>query len=415
MGLYTSKFNEKPASVSELPGSVTTPEGFLAAGVACGIKKSGRRDLGLLICKNPATSAALMTRNAAEAAPITVCKADVALPALQGVVVNSGCANACTGEQGMMDARRMIRLAADSSRVEPSRMAVASTGVIGEKLPMEQVVSGIAEAVSGLSVNGGNDFAEAIMTTDRMEKRGAVEVELSGGKTHIGACAKGAGMIAPNMATMLAFITTDAGVPAPMLRKLLNEAVAASFNAVSVDGDMSTNDCVFLIASGSSGVLLESEGHDLEIFSDALRSVCKSLAIKMLADGEGATKVIELTVAGACDGGEAAAVARAISLSPLVRTAFYGRDANWGRLIASAGAALAGESSLVADIYYEEVCLTRGGVAVADCIDRGRLAQIMNAEEIGLKIDLHRGDVEYKMYFSDLTHEYVTINAEYTT
>lgn len=415
MHLYTSRFVEKPSGLTELPGGVTTPSGFMAAGVAAGIKKSGKPDLGLLVCRNTASSAVIMTRNAAAAPPVRVCRTDAVLKAVQGLVVNSGCANACTGEQGMEDARSMIRLAAASSRVEPSRMAVASTGVIGPTLPMEAVVSGIAEAVSELSENGGNDFAGSIMTTDRLEKKGAVEIELSGGKVHIGACAKGAGMIAPNMATMLVFITTDAGIHADALQELLTAAAGGSFNAVSVDGDMSTNDSVFLIASGASGIVLDADSDDLELFASGLESVCKSLALKMVADGEGATKVIELTVSGASDEAEALHVARAISLSPLVRTAFYGRDANWGRLIASAGAALAGEPALEADVYYEDICLTLGGVAADSGVDMGRLAAVMEQAEIAVKIDLHRGGAEYKMYFSDLTHEYVTINAEYTT
>lgn len=415
MHLFTSKFVEQPDAVAELPGSVTTPDGFVAAGIAAGLKKSGKRDLGLLVCKNPTSSAVMLTRNAAEAAPITVCKTDVVLKAVQGVIVNSGGANACTGEDGISDAREMIKLAANSSRVEASRMAVASTGVIGQKLPMPRIVSGVAEVVSELSEHGGNDFADAIMTTDQLEKKGAVEIALSSGKAHIGACAKGAGMIAPNMATMLAFITTDIAAPADLLREMLANAAGASFNSISVDGDMSTNDCVFLIASGKSGIELEPGGADQELFTAALGAVCKGLALKMVADGEGATKVIELTVRGARDDAEATAVARAISLSPLVRTAFYGRDANWGRLIASAGAALAGESQLEADIFYEEVCLTSGGVAAGGEVDEARLAAIMAQDEIAVAIDLRRGGSEYKMYFSDLTHEYVTINAEYTT
>jgi glutamate N-acetyltransferase/amino-acid N-acetyltransferase len=415
MHLFTSKFVEAPEAVTELPGSVTTPDGFFASGIAAGIKKSGKRDLGLLICKNPTSSAVMLTRNAAEAAPVTVCKSDIVLKAVQGIIVNSGSANACTGDDGIGDAREMVKLASASSQVEPSRMAVASTGVIGQKLAMDRVVSGIAEAISELSEHGGNDFADAIMTTDTLEKKGAVEIELSGGKVHIGACAKGAGMIAPNMATMLAFITTDVVAPSDMLHEMLGKAAGESFNSVSVDGDMSTNDCVFMISSGKSGVALEPGSEDLELFTTALGAVCKGLALKMVADGEGATKVVELTVQGARDEGEAARVARAISLSSLVRTAFFGRDANWGRLIASAGAALAGESKLEADIFYEEVCLTSGGAAIEDPVDELRLEEIMAADEIAVTLDLHRGDSEYKIYFSDLTHEYVTINAEYTT
>jgi glutamate N-acetyltransferase/amino-acid N-acetyltransferase len=415
MHLFTSKFVQKPGHVTELPGSVSTPQGFMAAGIAAGIKKSGKSDLGMLVCKEPCVSAALYTPSAAAAAPIRVCRDETGAGAIQGVVVNSGSANACTGTQGLEAARAMVKLAADATGIDPKNMAVASTGVIGMQLPMEQVEPGIEFAVGSLSDSGGGDFAEAIRTTDKIDKDGAVEVALSGGAVRIGACAKGAGMIAPNMATMLAFITTDATVPADLLQDLLRRAVGASFNSMTVDGDMSTNDCIFIMASGLSGVAVDRDSGDDRLFGEALAAVCKGLALKMVADGEGATKVVELSVKGAAGDDEAAMVARAISNSTLVRTAFYGHDANWGRIMASAGAALAGEQELMADIWYQELYLARDGAACAEALDAQRLKEIMGESEISVTLDLHRGRGSQTMYFSDLTHDYVTLNAEYTT
>ena len=416
MTLFSSRFSERPGGAREVAGSVTAPAGFRAAGLAAGLKKSGKLDLGLLVSDLPCTSAALYTPNAAAAAPILVCRQESQPGRIQGVVANSGSANACTGEAGLEDARAMVRQAAGAcGLVEPAKMAVASTGVIGVPLDMQLAARGIAAAADSLAADGGDSFAAAIRTTDSIDKQGAIELELSSGKVRIGFCAKGAGMIAPSMATMLAFVTTDAGAPGGLLKEMLAAAAAASFNSISVDGDMSTNDCLFLLANGASGISLEPGSDDAGVFAAALAAVCKDLALKMVADGEGATRVVELNIAGAATAAEAARVARAISNSPLVRTAFYGGDPNWGRLMASAGAALAGEPALPADVYYEEVCLASAGAEAAGPIDAGRLAAIMAQEEICVKLDLHRGAAGHTMYFSDLTHEYVTINSEYTT
>lgn len=415
MTLFSSRFSEMPADAEAVPGSVTAPAGFRAAGIAAGLKKSGRLDLGLLISDAPCVSAALYTPNAAAAAPILVCREETEPGGIRAVVVNSGSANACTGAAGLEDAREMVRLAAAGCGIGPANMAVASTGVIGVPLDMQLAAGGIAAAAAALSIDGGVDFAEAIRTTDSIDKQGAIEVALPSGAVRIGFCAKGAGMIAPNMATMLAFVTTDAGAPPGLLKELLAVAAEASFNSISVDGDMSTNDCLFLLANGRSGVGIEPGSADAAAFAQALAAICKELALKMVADGEGATKVVELNVAGAATKTEAVLVARTISTSPLVRTAFYGGDANWGRLMASAGSALAGERELRADIYYEEVCLAAGGAQAAGPVDAGRLAAIMAQPEISVTVDLHRGAGGHTMYFSDLTHEYVTINSEYTT
>ncbi len=415
MHLFTSKFVQKPDQVTELPGSVSTPKGFSASGISAGLKKSGKPDLGLLVCKEPCTSAALYTPNAAAAAPIIVSRDETSNGALQGVIVNSGSANACTGAQGLTDARAMTAQVAAKIGMDIKNIAVASTGVIGHPLPMDIVEIGINNVAEALSETGGGEFADAIRTTDKIDKEGAIEVALSGGTVRLGACAKGAGMIAPNMATLLAFITTDAAIPASLMQTLLKQAVAASFNSMSVDGDMSTNDCIFVFASGQSEVAVDQDSGDAALFGDALAAVCKGLALKMVADGEGATKVVELAVKGAKDSQEAALVSHAISNSTLVRTAFFGKQANWGRIMASAGAVLAGEKELLADIFYEEVCLAKGGAINASPLGAGRLEKIMAQPEITVTIDLHRGNSGHTMYFSDLTHDYVTLNADYTT
>ena len=392
---------------------MTTPAGFQAAGVAAGMKKSGKPDLGLLVSPAACTSAAMYTPNAAAAAPVIVSREETARGQIRGIIVNSGSANACTGERGFDNARRMVRLAAGQAGLEPDQMAVASTGVIGVPLEMDLVEPGIAAAAEALSADGGPAFAQAIRTTDSLDKEGAVALKLAAGTVHIGACAKGAGMIAPNLATLLAFVTTDAGVPSELLGALLRDAVAGSFNAVTVDGDMSTNDCVFLLANGQSGVELVPGSPDARLFAEGLAAILKSLALKMVADGEGATKVIELRAAGAASASEAVALCRSIATSPLVRTAFFGQDANWGRIMASAGAVLAGESGLAADIYYEDICVAAGGAAAEP--PAGRLAKIMEQQEISVTLDAHRGEAEHTIYFCDLTHDYVTLNSEYST
>lgn len=415
MHLFNSKFIKIPEHVTELPASVTAPQGFIASGVAAGLKLSGKMDMGILLSTVSCVSAALYTPNAAAAAPIKFCREELSSTEIQGVVVNSGSANACTGDKGLDDARLMSKLAAEKTKIDADKMAVASTGVIGQPLPMDNVASGVGLSAAAVSPDGGADFAEAIRTTDKIDKDGAVQVALSGGEVTIGACAKGAGMIAPNLATMLTFITTDAGVQAGVLKEMLASAVHNSFNAITVDGDMSTNDFILLLANGESGISVEAGSRDQELFTEALASVCMGLALKMVADGEGATKLIELNVTGAANDEEAVRVAKNISDSMLVKTAFYGRDANWGRLMASAGAALAGEPQLVADIYYENLCLALAGTANPAPPADDALKRLMAEQEISVTINLHRGSAKNTMYFSDLTHDYVTLNAEYTT
>jgi glutamate N-acetyltransferase/amino-acid N-acetyltransferase len=382
-GFFRSRWVTAPAGAEELGPAQLAP-GFRAAGVHCGIKGGGKTDVGLLVCDaERVDSAMVLTRNASAAAPIRVCRDVVAQDQVRAAVINSGNANAETGEKGFADALAMSERAADALGLETHRVAVAETGVIGVPMPMSAVLPGIEEAAKVLSAEGGTVFSEAIMTTDRWPKRCTVKV---GGIT-LSAQAKGGGMIQPNMATLLCFVQTDAVVddPAGTLRR----AVDSSFNRITVDGQMSTNDTVLLQATGASGERLPAS---------LLEAVLLQLAIEVIRDGEGSHRVGRIEVDGAADQAEAELVARAIANSPLVKTALYGRDPNWGRIAQSAGAALAG-----ADL--DEIG--------ADAIDAAELGGEAIEAEIGLR--LSRGDARAHVYFADLGHEYVSLNAEYTT
>lgn len=382
-GFFRSRWVAKPAGVEELDPARLAP-GFRAAGVHCGLKGGGKTDVGLLVCDEPEVrSAVLLTRNAAAAAPVRVCHEHCELGSIRAVAVNSGNANAATGEQGILDALTMRDGAAAELGVEPERVAVAETGVIGVPLDIDAVLRGLREAAGRLSPEGGAAFADAIMTTDRYPKRVTVRC---GGVT-LSAQAKGGGMIQPNFATMLCFVQTDAVVADPEAE--LRRAVAGSFERITVDGQMSTNDTVVLQATGASGEPLP-EG--------LLDAVLLQLALDVVADGEGAERVGRVLVTGAASEEEAERVARAIANSPLVKTALTGRDANWGRIAQAAGQALAGEEMpepSPRSIEFEELG--------------------SELEEVELGIDLGRGEARAHVYFSDLTHEYIRINAEYTT
>jgi glutamate N-acetyltransferase / amino-acid N-acetyltransferase len=380
---FRSRWVEPPAGVEELDPAELAP-GFRAAGVACGLKADGGTDLGLLACDDPeARSAMLLTRNAAAAAPVRVCRDRCDPGALRAAVVNSGNANAATGERGYRDALAMQSAAAEALAVTAEAVAVAETGRIGIALDIDAVLSGVAEAAASLSERGGPEFAAAITTTDRAPKRCAVRHR---GIT-LSAQAKGAGMIQPGFATMLCFVQTDAIVPDP--ERALRAGVAASFERITVDGQMSTNDTVLTQATGASEEALP-EG--------LLDAVLLQLALDIVADGEGATRVGRVEVNQAASGEEAERVARAIANSPLVKTALYGRDPNWGRIAQAAGMALAGEE------------LDELGPATIDASELGS-----NAPEAELAVRLGRGEASAHVYFSDLTKEYVELNAEYST
>ncbi len=382
-GFFRSRWVDAPAGVEELDPARLAP-GFRAGGVHCGLKGGGKTDVGLLVCDAPeVASAMVLTRNASAAAPIRVCREVIDQAHVRAAVINSGNANAETGEKGFADALAMSERAADALGLETAQVAVAETGVIGVPMPMSAVLPGIEQAAQGLSATGGATFADAIMTTDRWPKRCTIKV---GGVT-LSAQAKGAGMIQPNMATLLCFVQTDAVVADP--GAALRRAVDASFNRITVDGQMSTNDTVLLQASGASGEPLPP---------GLLDAVLLQLAIEVIRDGEGAARVGRIEVSGAADTAEAERVARAIANSPLVKTALNGRDPNWGRIAQSAGAALAG-----ADM--DEI-----GAGSIDAVELGA-----DAPEAEIALRLSRGDARAHVYFSDLGHEYVTLNAEYTT
>jgi glutamate N-acetyltransferase / amino-acid N-acetyltransferase len=384
---FSSRWVELPASVTDLPeGGLAA--GFRAAGVPAGIKPSGDPDLALLVSSEPDTvSAARFTRSGVLAAPVLLCQSRCRLDALRAVVVNSGNANAATGNRGLEDAARMQGAASMAAGVHEEHVAVASTGVIGVPLPMDGVPKAILAARGELANDGDGAFWRAIATTDAFEKRLALDVALPSGSVRISAQAKGAGMIQPGFATMLCFVQTDAQVAEP--EAALRAAVADSFERITVDGQMSTNDTVLLQATGSSGRPLPA---------GLLDAVLLQLALEIVADGEGATRVGRIEVTGGASSEEAERVARAIANSPLVKTAFYGRDPNWGRIAQAAGMALAGEQ-------LEELG--------PDAIEAGELGSNAAEAEIGLRLD--RGDGGAQIYFSDLTPGYVELNSEYTT
>ncbi len=380
---FRSRWVAAPAGVEELDPAQLAP-GFRAGGAHCGLKGGGKTDVGLVVCDEPAVeSALLLTRNASAAAPIRVCRDHCDRGHIRAVVVNSGNANAETGEKGYADALAMCERAGGALGLASENVAVAETGTIGVPLPIEAVLPGIDEAAAGLAAAGAGTFSDAITTTDRWPKR----CTLRAGGVTLSAQAKGAGMIEPDMATMLCFVQTDAVVEEP--DAALRAAVDASFNRITVDGQMSTNDCVLLQATGTSGKALP-EG--------LLEAVLKQLAIEIVRDGEGAVRVGRVEVAEAASAAEAERVARAIANSPLVKTALFGRDPNWGRIAQAAGAALAGED-------LEEIG--------ADSIDAAELGAETAEAEIGLR--LGRGEHRAHVWFSDLGYEYVRINAEYTT
>jgi glutamate N-acetyltransferase / amino-acid N-acetyltransferase len=380
---FRSRWVEAPAGVEQLDPARLAP-GFRAGAAHCGLKGGGKTDVGLLICEAPrVASALLLTRNASAAAPVRICRDRVEGGSVRAAVVNSGNANAETGEKGLADAWAMCEQAGARLGLDPAAVAVAETGVIGVPLPIDAVLGGIDEAAAALSAEGGSSFSDAILTTDRWPKSCTLR---TGGVT-LSAQAKGAGMMQPDFATMLCFVQTDAVVEDA--DAALREAVAASFERVTVDGQMSTNDTVLLQATGEAGAPLPP---------GLLEAVLLQLAIEIVADGEGAVRVGRVQIEGAASAGEAERVARAIANSPLVKTALFGRDPNWGRIAQAAGMALAGED-------LEEIG--------SDSIDAADLGEDAAEAEIGLRLD--RGGYSAHVYFSDLGYEYVRINAEYTT
>ena len=411
MDFTISRFAPLPGHAATGPGSVGLPAGYRAAGIHAGIKRR-RRDLGILVSDVPSVSAVFFTTNAAAAAPVLVTRESCDCTALQAVVVNSGNANASTGKTGYADAERMRALAAAELALPIENVAVSSTGVIGSPLPMDVIEPGIARCARTLAEDGGEKFAEAIRTTDRSDKQLGLTVATKTGDVHIGFASKGAGMISPKMATTLTFVTTDAAVPAGLWHEMMAMGVRESFNRITVDGQESTNDMVLGFANGASRARVGDVA--TELLAQALQAGLLALALAVVADGEGATVTVRLRVAGARDAGEAERAGRAVANSPLVKAAVYGRDANWGRVISAAGMTLPQDAAgrFAPDVSYGDVLLLRDGDPVELVPAQAeRLEAVLADAELDIALDLHRGDATAAVYFSDLSHDYVRLNA----
>ena len=400
--------------IAPIEGGITAPAAFRASGITCGIKTNGRRDLAFVSAEQPVSAAALFTTNKAKAAPVMISQEQLAHSGgrAQVIVTNSGCANACTGPQGLADAREMARLAAERAGCDAKNVLVASTGVIGVNLNMRAIRAGIPAAVAALSANGGSDAAEAIMTTDPFPKSFAVEVTTDRGRFRVGGMAKGSGMIEPRMATMLGYLTTDADVSPAMLRQVLEEASRYTFNAITVDGESSTNDCVFAMASGASGVTIDADLYP-SLF-EGFRVVALELALGIVRGGEGATKLISITASGAASEDDAWTAARVIANSPLVKTAVHGGDPNWGRLVAAAGRSGVTFSLDKAMVRIGSLVLFRDGQPHDELAPQA--ADYLRGTDIDIEVDVGAGgNGRATMYTCDLSAQYVKINAEYRT
>lgn len=402
------------APIAPIDGGITAPTWFRSAGVHCGIKANpGALDLAVLAVDTFASMAGVFTTNLAQAAPVLVSKRH--LDVNQGVgcaiVVNSGCANACTGESGLANARRMAEEVARALGCQPEQVLVASTGVIGVGLNMERVTAGIHDACSSLAHGNGGATARAIMTTDPFPKEHAVRVTTARGAFSVGGMAKGSGMIEPNMATMLGFLSTDAQVTPTLLRRALRESARDTFNAITVDGECSTNDSLFVMASGTSGVVIDDELYPALL--DGLLAVSRPLALGIVRGGEGATKVIGVTVHDARTTEDARKIARTIANSPLVKTAVHGADPNWGRIVAAAGRA-------GVPLDFDQVTVRIGGILLFDHgLPRDEAAssavEILKRDTIDIAVSLGAGDASATIWGCDLSAEYVRINGEYRT
>jgi glutamate N-acetyltransferase/amino-acid N-acetyltransferase len=394
-----------------LSDGVSSASGFLAGAVHAGIKSTDELDLAILCSEVLCTAAGVFTTNQIKSAPIILSRRHIAKGQAQAVVVNSGCANACTGGQGLADALEMANLAAARLGLSPEHILVASTGVIGVPLPVDKIKTGILEIKP--TRGGGQGFCRAMMTTDTRPKEIAVQVDAGGAKFTIGGAAKGAGMIHPNMATMLCFITSDAVVSAEFLPAALQKAVDCSFNMISIDGDTSPSDCAFVLANGLAGN--EPIGFDNGgAFQEALNAVCTHLAKSIARDGEGATKLIEITVQGAADQAGARQAARTISSSPLVKAAIHGNDPNWGRIVAALGRSGATVSEDKLDVYLNDVCIMKQGRPTSFS-KQEMLSALSNSDDVLIRLCLNSGDGQATAWGCDLSEEYVTINSAYTT
>lgn len=398
--------------MKHITGNITAPRGFKACGVEAEVKYKDRLDLCVIYSEVPAKAGAVYTTNKFQAAPILVTKKHLANSMLQGVVVNAGCANACTGEVGLNNAHLMAEKTADLLGLKPVDIAVSSTGVIGVQLPMDKIETGIIKAVQGLSKDGGYMAAKAIMTTDTCPKDITVEMELDGKKVVIGGIAKGSGMIHPNMATMLAFVTTDVAISIPLLQKAVKEISDESFNMITVDGDTSTNDMLLVMANGLAGNQeITDEGENYQDFVNALKYVCQELAKKIAADGEGATKLIEVQVKSALSKEDARLAAKSICGSSLVKAAFFGEDANWGRIITAIGYSGAEFDPSQVDVYLGYIQVVEKGVGLV--INEKQAKEYLEGKKLNITVVFNQGNAYATAWGCDLSYDYVKINADY--
>ena len=394
--------------------NVDIPAGYRFSGMASGIKKSGKLDLGLIVSEHPADCAGVFTQNKVIAAPLILTKPRVAKGKCQAILVNSGNANACTGADGLQVATATLELLAGKLRIADDLVAIASTGVIGELLPLAPFNSGISTLVDSLSSDQASTVAEAMMTTDAFSKIATAREQGEQNYKILG-IAKGAGMIHPNMATMLGFVLTDAQIHPKLLKSALQRAVEKSFNSITVDGDTSTNDMVLLLANGTAqSALIEPETCEAETFTQHLERVLLDLAKMIVQDGEGATKLVQIRVVGAESENSARIAARSVATSSLVKTAFFGEDANWGRIIAAVGYSGIDVDPNRIDISFNQIPVAVNGVAVGSEQDAEATA-VLQLDEFVVTINLHQGEFESSYYTSDLGYEYIKINADYRT
>lgn len=395
----------------EIDGGVTAPRGFRAAAVRCGIKEGvhEKSDLGLIISDYPAVAAATFTSNKIKAAPVRVSAAHLRAADTRAIVANSGNANACTGSTGIQNAKKMAQAVAHQLGFKDRQVLVCSTGRIGRHLPIEKIEGAMPELVAGLSANGSEDAAKAIMTSDTFHKEIAVELPLHGKSVRIGGIAKGAGMINPDMATMLCFITTDAAISKRDLQKITSDSVEQSFNCITIDGDMSTNDTAICLANGQAGTApIEQDMEEYGRFSDGLNFVTRQLARMIVEDGEGVTKFVEVHVKGASTYQDARKAAQAVANSTLVKCAWFGEDPNWGRVMDAVGYSSAKVREEMIDIFFNGAIAVQHGMASST--PQETLTEVLRNKKFTVTIDLHLGSAEYKVFTTDLTPEYVKFN-----
>ncbi|MDE0485283.1 MAG: bifunctional glutamate N-acetyltransferase/amino-acid acetyltransferase ArgJ [Candidatus Poribacteria bacterium] len=401
--------------MKQIDGGITAVPGIQAAGIHAGIKKAELKDLAIIVTDAPAAAAGVFTKNSVTAAPVLVCRQHLSDSVAQAIIINSGNANACTGELGMSNAQRMASTTAEQLGIDENLVLVSSTGVIGQQLPIDKIENGIQIAANSLSAAGGADAAEAIMTTDTHPKSAAVEMEIDGKPVRIGGIAKGSGMIAPNMATMLSYLTTDANINSEMLQSALNRVVNNTYNLLTVDTDRSTNDTVIILttANAENTEIVEAKGTHYETFCEGLQFVCTEL-VKMLArDGEGATKLVEVVVKHARNRGDAEKAARAVAESPLVKTAVFANDANWGRIMMAIGKSGAEFDPYQVDVLLADYVLVKNGMDAG--YDEEKATQLFDNDPVRITIDLRAGDAEITMWTCDYSYDYIRINADYRT